>query len=86
MFELETAFLTVKSRAELAALLRLVFTPGEIKQYRKRWKAVQMSATGETQRHISRTLKVGLATATRAAKAARDNRATLELVLRRAEA
>jgi uncharacterized protein YerC len=81
MVELEAAFLTVKNSKDLTALLKLMFTSAEIKMYRKRWQAMQMSAAGETQLRISEILHIGLTTATRSAKAARENRSTIQRIL-----
>lgn len=83
MVALENVLQSVESPSELRALMRVLFTPAEIRKYRKRWSACQMSAGGATQRKIRDTLHVGVATATRAAKTARENRHILRLLLER---
>ena len=86
MFNLESAFLSTRSSAEVAALLRVVLTPQEIKAFQARWKACQMSFAGVPQREISRTLRIGLATATRSAKAARENKSLMRRLVGRVAA
>jgi TrpR family trp operon transcriptional repressor len=86
MVELEATLLSVRSVPELRALLRTVFTPTEIAKFRTRWKACQLAAAGATQRDISKKLRVGVATATRAAKALRENDHIVRLLLSRAKA
>jgi uncharacterized protein YerC len=83
MVSLEAAFLNVQSRGEVTALLRTILTPGEIQQCRIRWKACQMSASQATQRAISKTLKISVATATRAAKATRENHRIVSVIAAR---
>jgi TrpR family trp operon transcriptional repressor len=74
MVDLETTMAAAQSRDQVVAFLAAVLTPKELRQCRTRWHACQMSAAGATQREIRAELGVGLATATRAAKAARENR------------
>lgn len=83
MTNLESAFFSVRSRAEVAALFRIVLTPQEIRTFQARWKACQMSVAGASQREISQTLRIGLATATRSAKAARENSLIMNRIVRR---
>jgi Trp operon repressor len=84
MVALESAFLGVGSNDELGALMRLLFTPTEIRKCRTRWKACQLSAAGLSQRKIRDRLKVGVATATRAAKTTRRNTCIVHMLVTRA--
>jgi uncharacterized protein YerC len=84
MVALESALLSLRSKSELSALMRVLFTPEEIRKYRKRWNACQLSSAGVSQRKIRDALKVGVATATRAAKTTRRNRHVIRLLIARA--
>lgn len=84
LLDLETIFLAARSKSELTRFLRALLTPEEIRECRTRWKAFQMSAAGATQRELRKKLGVGLATATRAAKTARQHAEILEMLAHRA--
>lgn len=57
---------------ELAALLRALLTPAELREIPNRLKITQLLKQGVPQRDIARQLGVGIATVTRGSKALRD--------------
>jgi len=83
MLDLETVFLAARSKSEITAFLKLLLTAEEMDECRNRWKACQMATKGVTQREIRDRLGVGLATATRAARTARQHARTIQRLAER---
>jgi TrpR family trp operon transcriptional repressor len=81
MIELEAALLRIRSKSHLIAFLNTILTHNEFEQCRRRWHACQLIMAGATQRDVRDKLKVGIATASRAARAVRDNRVIVRVVL-----
>lgn len=81
---LEAALVAVRSPSEGAAFLLTLMTPKEISTFRHRWDAIQLASGGATQREIRDALGVSIATATRAAHAARENEKTIITLSERA--
>lgn len=57
-----------QEREHLAALLRALLTPAELREIPNRLKITQMLRDGLTQRDIAKKLGVGIATVTRGSK------------------
>lgn len=73
MSTLESAILAASKQSKLRPFLEALFTPRELKETRNRWTAIQLVAAGSPQRAIRKKLGIGIATASRAAKAMRDH-------------
>lgn len=61
-----------ENTAELAALLRALLTPAELREIPNRLKITQMLSQGIPQRDIAKHLHVGIATVTRGSKALQE--------------
>lgn len=61
-----------ENAAELAALLRALLTPAELREIPNRLKITQMLNQGIPQRDIAKHLHVGIATVTRGSKALQE--------------
>lgn len=61
--------LQAKDSQQLAALLRALLTPAELRELPNRLKITQMLKQGVPQRDIAKHLGVGIATVTRGSKA-----------------
>jgi TrpR family trp operon transcriptional repressor len=78
---LERAISAAIENSQLVPLLKALTTPGEITKIRNRWAAIQLVVQGRTQRAVREELGVGIATATRAAKAVRDHGSVVRSVV-----
>ena len=79
------AFGSIGSEHELRAFLAVLFTDREIEHAGSRWKALQTSLRGLSQRDVAERLGVGIGTASHAAKILKiaRHRATVERIVAR---
>lgn len=64
----------LSDESEITGLLSDLFTETELKTLSKRWRILKMLSEGETQREISKQLKVSLCKVTRGAKILKDSK------------
>ena len=83
MIRLNEAFVELRSPEEAAQFMDALFSPAEIEAIEHRWQAFQMLVEGATQRTVSNELGVGIATASRAAAAVKQNKQIIHTILRR---
>ncbi len=57
-----------RDEKEVAELLSVLLTPGEYDEIAGRWQILQQLLEGKTQREVSKSLKVAIATVTRGAR------------------
>lgn len=81
LLPLEEALSSRLSAAETVAFLQLLLTRQELKAFRHRWQAFQLTLAGHSQREIRDILGVSIITAARAARVARDSPEIVEMVL-----
>lgn len=75
--ELLHAVMQVKSKTELTCFFRELLTESELSTLAKRWQILKKLIQGETQRQISKDLKVSLCKVTRGSKIIQDEKSVL---------
>ncbi|MGE0087812.1 MAG: Trp family transcriptional regulator [Desulfococcaceae bacterium] len=79
--ELLKVFAEIRDEAEMAAFLREILTPGELRDLSMRWELLKDLFARETQRHIAAKHRISLCKITRGSKVLRKkNSATLQLL------
>ena len=77
--------LTNLTKDEARKFLQALLTPREIRSFEHRWAAVQLVLSGETQRAVGSKLRISVATASRAARAATTNWQMFEKIQKKAK-
>jgi uncharacterized protein YerC len=83
MRRLEELFLFLRTEQEVAAFLTLLLSRRERDWMRRRWRSVQASLSGATQRKISKEIRISLTTAGRGARSAEKHSQLINRLLDR---
>ena len=85
LISLQQALAAVTTADEASRLLGALLTPKETVVLHHRWHAFQLALAGRKQREIRDELKVSIATASRAARVAREMSAVIVAIVQRAK-
>jgi Trp operon repressor len=84
MFDLADALTFLRTADERRTFLKSILAPAELKHVELRWTAMQLLATGMTQREVQKRCKVSISLVTRAAAALRGKEHLVSSILDKA--
>lgn len=86
LITLEEALSAASDALILKRFLEDLLTPAEMQTLRHRWAAFQLLAVGATQRGVGDSLRISVATVSRAARVVQNKEAVILPVMKRAKA